>query len=103
MGEAAFQQFVVEFAEWHKWRVMHIPDSRRAPASAKGAPDLILFRPVKMRGIPVLYRELKTDNGRLTPEQELWGKHLRSLGLDWGVWRPKHWEQIKRILSGRVA
>lgn len=60
----------------------------------KGFPDLVI---VGAGGI--LYRELKTDVGRLRPEQVVW---LRTLGrvADAGVWRPAdlHGGTIEREL-----
>ena len=97
--EAQFQKAVVEFAERYGWKVAHTPDQRRSPASMVGYPDLVLYPP-KDRYLPILFRELKTPSGRLTQEQEEWGRYLKSLKADWGVWRPEHWPQIKRILEG---
>ena len=97
--EAQFQKAVVEFAERHGWKVAHTPDQRRSPASMVGYPDLVLYPP-EGRQVPILFRELKTPTGRLNLKQRLWGRYLRSLDADWGVWRPDHWPQIRRILSG---
>ena len=87
MSEQALQQVIVQWArslgiEWY-----HTRDSR---GSRKGFPDLVLV------GSRVLYRELKTQVGKLTAEQERWGARLRRAGASWDVWRPDD------LQSGRI-
>ena len=48
----------------------------------QGSTDLV----VGVRG-RVLFRELKTEEGRLSPEQIKWHAQARLRGLDVGVWR----------------
>lgn len=60
--------------------VHHAYDSRR---SDPGLPDLIILSP---KG--VLWRELKTEKGRLRPMQARWLETLTRNGSDAGVWRP---------------
>ena len=48
----------------------------------RGSPDLV----VGVRG-RVLFRELKTEDGRLSPEQIEWHAQARLRGLDVDVWR----------------
>lgn len=57
----------------------------------KGFPDLVL-----VGGGGILYRELKTDVGRLSPEQAVWIRELRSAGADAAMWRPAD------LHSGRI-
>jgi hypothetical protein len=87
VSEQALQQAVIQLArllgiEWY-----HTHDSRR---SRKGFPDLVLC------GSRLLYRELKTQVGKLTAEQERWGDLLRHAHQDWAVWRPVD------LRSGRI-
>lgn len=63
-SEAAFQQQVLNLAELYGWRAYHTHNSRR---SQPGFPDLVLIR-----GAELIFAELKTDKGRLRPEQEAW-------------------------------
>lgn len=90
MSESALQSAVTDLARRLGWLVYSIPDSRRA--TAKGYPDLTLVHSKTGR---VLFREMKTDSGRITPEQHLWLR-LLSLQGDAGVWRTQD------LLSGSI-
>lgn len=68
----------------------HTHDSRR---SEPGWPDLVIAG--AERGV-FLVRELKRQNGRVSPEQAQWLHTLRDLGVDADVWRPAD------LLSGRI-
>lgn len=61
----------------------------------KGFPDLVLVGPGG-----ILYRELKTDVGRLKPEQVVWIRTLKAGGADADVWREAdmHSGRIEREL-----
>ena len=50
--------------------------------SSSGFPDLVIA------GRSVLYRELKSQKGRLSPAQVAWLADLDRAGCDVGVWRP---------------
>lgn len=107
MTEAQFQQLVIDLAQLHGWRVAHFRAATLrtgrtvTPVSADGAgwPDLVLVHPV--RG--VLFRELKTDRGKVRPQQQVWLDWLEAAGMDAGVWRPRDWPQITATLTGRPA
>ena len=81
MTEGDFQVQVVTLARSMGWKHYHTYDSRR---SAAGWPDLVLTHP--KHGI--LFRELKTQTGRITGAQQEWIDMLGLAGLDAGVWRP---------------
>jgi hypothetical protein len=66
----------------------HTRDSRR---SEQGYPDWTIV------GKRVLFRELKTQRGRLSPSQKGWLAKLTAAGQDAGVWRPAD------LMSGRIA
>lgn len=92
--EREFQAAVVKVARLLGCIVYHTHDSRR---SAKGFPDLVI---VGSHGH--LFRELKTDEGRVSPEQSEWIARLAKAGADVAVWRPADWphavhEQIRAI------
>jgi hypothetical protein len=85
--EQVLQAAVTQFCRSLGIAWYHTYDSRR---SNKGWPDLVLC------GRGLLHRELKTDQGKLTAEQERWGDKLRRAGADWAVWRPAD------LRSGRI-
>lgn len=66
----------------------HTHNSRR---SEPGWPDLAIV------GNRLILRELKTETGRLRPEQQGWIESLDAAGVDVAVWRPSDWR------SGRIA
>ena len=88
MTEAQLQALIREACRWHQLLVYHPYDSRRSEA---GYPDLTIV------GKSVLFRELKSDRGRLTHVQDTWLRRLAAAGLDSDVWRPADWPD--RVLS----
>lgn len=104
MRESQFQALVIDAARALRWRVAHFrPALTRdgrviTPVAADGAgfPDLVLVHPDGH----VLFRELKTDRGRVAAHQQAWGEALVEAGADWAVWRPRDWplvlEQLRR-------
>jgi hypothetical protein len=92
--EAQWQRQVTDLAELLGWRWAHNADSRRTQA---GQPDLTLIRE------RVVYAELKTDTGRVRPEQESFMAALRAAGAEVYVWRPGDFAQVRATLERRVA
>lgn len=81
--EKQFQTFILQRAAGHGWTLRyHTHDSRR---SEPGFPDLVLVHPVRGRTI---FRELKTQTGRISPAQLGWIDGLTAGGADAAVWRP---------------
>jgi hypothetical protein len=91
MSEKQFQAVVVASAQRHGWLIYHTYDSRR---SAPGYPDLHL---VHVAGHRTIFRELKTETGRLSPDQRVWLDALTAVGADADVWRPTDW------FTGRIG
>ncbi len=92
MTEAQLQSTVLQLAQLHGYNLRyHTHDSRR---SQPGFPDLVLVSVARGR---VLFRELKSDAGKLTPEQALWLGGMKAVGLDAEVWRPQD------IGTGRIV
>lgn len=89
--EARFQAEIERMAKAAGWLHYHTHDSRRSQA---GYPDLTL-----VRGRKLLFRELKTETGRVTPEQRRWLEALEAAGQDAGVWRPRDWPAIREVLQ----
>lgn len=102
ISEAEFQAQVVELAGILGWRVMHVRSSigkgKRwtTATSVVGWLDLFLWH--SRHG--VLARELKSDTGKVTPEQAEVIQSLNEAGVNAGVWRPSDWDEIQRTLSG---
>lgn len=80
MTEKDWQGLVVAAATVHGWWVFHPHDSRR---STPGWPDLALLRPPEF-----ILVELKSDRGRVTPEQRQVLGMLDACGVEAFVWRP---------------
>lgn len=93
MTEEQFQRTVIAMCKLFGVAWYHPYFSRR---SAAGWPDLALCGD---RGF--LLRELKTEKGRLTRDQQTWGARLRNAGVSWDVWRPVdlHSGRIQRELE----
>jgi hypothetical protein len=106
--ERQFQRAVVEYAQLRGWMVYHTFDSRRSNA---GFPDLVLVR----RGHLVV-AELKSEKGRVSPDQLRWldalGEvehatvaHVAGLGgvvypaVEVHVWRPSDWSWVRMVLG----
>jgi len=101
LTEREFQDRVVDLARQFDWLVVHHGGNqhRRAYYDTTGFPDLLMISP---QGT-VLFREVKTDTGKLTALQSRWGARLTDRAADWAVWRPKHWPEIVTTLSGGRA
>lgn len=105
MTEQQLQDQVVELALLLGWRVMHVRRSMKGEnggwltaTSIAGWPDLVLWH--SEHGI--LFRELKTDRGKLTTEQYDVLMSLRAAGGSAGVWRPSYWTDIESELKGEA-
>lgn len=91
--EKQLLEAVRDLARLTGWLVYHTHDSRR---SEPGFPDLVMTR----RG-RLIFAELKSEKGRLTPQQHEWMDALVGR-KDWEVylWRPADWTSghIERLL-----
>lgn len=90
-SEKTLEGWVKELAKlfgykyYHTWRSFHSP---------AGFPDDILARPPRL-----IFAELKSDKGELTPEQEAWLDLLAACpGAEVYLWRPDDFEDISDIL-----
>lgn len=89
--EDQFQAWLVGAAEAVGWSWHHETDSRRTRA---GWPDLVLWRPRDF-----LIAELKTERGRVSPEQHKVIAGLAAAGIEVHVWRPRDRPEIRRRLG----
>jgi hypothetical protein len=101
MSEDDLTTQILELAAGLGWSLTyHVPDSRRV--SAAGFPDWVLASPKQHR---VIYAELKTETGRLTPEQRQWLDVLTDGGHEVYIWRPRDLlcGHIRDVLKGAPA
>lgn len=88
--EAEWQAFVTDCLDLGGWKWHHETDSRKSKA---GFPDLIA-----VKGEQMLALELKTERGRLRPEQTEWLLALSRIpGCRAGVVRPQSWRMVMDI------
>lgn len=106
MTEAELQAAILEVARLWGWRVAHFRPALtkhgwRTPVSAdgKGFPDLVLVH----ERLGVVFAEVKSDRGRLSPEQVEWGSVLALAGARMHLWRPSDWPAIVSLLSDGKA
>jgi hypothetical protein len=80
--ETELQRLVAELCGRLGLMHYHTYDSRRCEP---GFPDSVIV------GTVILYRELKSRDGKLTPEQRRWGSRIERAGGNWSTWRPIDW------------
>lgn len=92
MRERELSELIRDACNRLKLRAYHTHDSRR---SDRGWPDLVIAGRDR-----VIFRELKTETGRLSVDQVLWIEDLTRCGLHADVWKPSQWfsGQIMREL-----
>lgn len=88
MNERHLQGAVIDLCKLYGIAWYHTYDSRNSVA---GWPDLALCGAGGF-----MLRELKTERGELTSDQDEWGFRLRNAGVNWDVWRPDD------LRSGRI-
>lgn len=92
MTEQQFQNQVLALVRAMGLLVYHTHDSRR---SQPGFPDLVI-----VGAKAALFRELKTETGKVSPDQERWIAALNLVGQDVGIWRPSDWPvRVQKELS----
>jgi hypothetical protein len=99
--EAEFQKIVINMAKMHGWLVHHpLPSMNKRGIWAThelgdhGFPDLVLAHPSGR----VIFAELKSDKGKISPLQSRWITTLQQGAVVW-VWRPADINWIAQYLS----
>ena len=94
--ESTFQRSVLELGRALGWRCHAGPlDQRRCDGA--GYPDVVMARPPRL-----LYAELKTNVGKLSPAQKEWIADLKGCpGAEVYVWRPADMDDIVNTLQRR--
>ena len=94
ISERQLQEALIEAAGWGGWLAFHPYDSRR---SAPGFPDLVLVRPPEL-----IFWELKSAKGRVTPDQHQWIDALEQVpNIEAAVIRPHNLDSALRRLTRR--
>ena len=104
LTEAQFQRQVTDLAGVCGWSFVHFRPAQtshgwRTPVQGplgQGWPDLVLVHPYRRR---VLFVELMTERGRLSPAQEEVHGLLRAAGADVRVFRPSDFPAIQEALT----
>jgi Holliday junction resolvase len=89
-AEAEFLESVRKLARLLGWAVYHTHNSQHSEA---GFPDLVMVKRPR-----VLFVELKSDRGRVTPAQRAWIEELRACEQEAYIIRPKHIDALTRLL-----
>jgi hypothetical protein len=89
--EKQFQAWVTKLAKFYGYLVYHTWNSFR---STEGFPDCVMVRPGRL-----LFAELKSDKGKVTPAQQTWLETLKAAGCEAHLWRPADSDEIERILK----
>ena len=100
ISEAAFHSQVIEIARLRGWLVHAERPARRQSGhwstpiqGDAGFPDLVMAR-----GGRLVFAELKSARGRVSPEQQEWLDALR-LVVQVYIWRPLDWDRIVELLA----
>ena len=106
-SEAELQDKVIQLAKLTGWKVAHFRNVKvlkadgtvryqlPVQADGKGFVDLVL---VKHK---VLWVELKSQKGKLSPEQKDWIDALRNAGQEVYLFRPDDWDSIDKLLQDK--
>ena len=96
MSEAELSSLVLDLARLLKWKLRY--HTWNSQHSAAGFPDLVLVRPPR-----VLFVELKSEVGKLTPAQANWIAALRDCPVEVAVIRPSDCrDPIEMSVLGRL-
>lgn len=90
LTEKQFGLVVEDICKWLRLPYYHTWNSQH---SAPGWPDYVIVGPSG-----VIYVELKSQNGRVTKNQDEWLRILADAGQEVHVWRPSDLEQARNRL-----
>jgi hypothetical protein len=91
-SEKHFRERVVRYAKLRGWRVFYTFDS---VGTAPGEFDLRMYRPPR-----VIHAELKSEHGRLTPDQrDMLPIYEACPGIETYVWKPSDERTIWQVLG----
>jgi hypothetical protein len=88
--ERDFRQQVIDLLRVYHWRFYFTWNSIHSPP---GFPDI-----VAVRGSRLIFAELKSETGKVRPEQETWLADLKLTGNETYLWRPSDFDTIEEVL-----
>ena len=91
ISEKNFEQLVKELARVNNWLYYH---TYRSTHSTTGFPDCVF-----VRGNDLLFAELKTEKGKVSPFQQQWLDTLANTQIPVYIWRPSDYEEICELLK----
>ena len=91
VSERDLREQIRDLCKFFGWRMYFSWTSLHSPG---GFPDLVL-----VRDSVILAVELKSEKGKLTPEQEEWLLALSKAGVKTFIWRPSDWDNIVSTLQ----
>ena len=95
ISEAEFREMAIDAAKKLGWRCYFTWASIHSP---KGFPDLVLCKPPRL-----IFAELKSQKGRITPAQQGWLDDLRACPhAEVHLWQPSRWPEIIKVLLGET-
>ncbi len=101
VSETEFLGQIIQLARLCGWRCAHFRPAKtekgwRTAVQADGAgfPDLVLVRHSR-----VIFAELKSEKGKVSPEQKEWIEALKITGNMMEIWRPSDWDRIEEALK----
>ncbi len=104
VSEASFTDAVIQLAKLNGWMVAHFRPCRTmtgwktAVQGDVGFPDIVCARDGKL-----VFMELKSETGRMSPEQVKWMRALTEGALGYEVracvYRPDDWGVINEVLA----
>jgi hypothetical protein len=107
MTERIFQDHVLQLCRMYGWLAHHVPPMRYNNKNAlgnnwgtgglAGMPDLTL---ISQNGRGIIYAELKTATGKVSPLQQQILNTLERNGAEVYIWRPRDLTAIAARLSG---
>jgi hypothetical protein len=94
---------IIDLGHLYGWKIAHFRPAMKkdgtwvTPVSAdgKGFPDLVMVKQSRL-----IFAELKSDTGKLSPEQQVWIDALTcSMRCEVYIWKPENFTEIQEILT----
>jgi len=104
--EEDFLSQIIDLAHIYHWRIAHFRPAwtqkgwrTAVSGDGKGFPDCVLVKPPR-----IIFAELKSEKGIVTPAQREWLDTLALLPrVEVYVWRPGDFDGVAKTLGGNTA